>query len=75
MLNDHPRVPATRGNRLLYRNGKVLAVLQGGATSFREELPEPLKAKVARALQLQVPGPRESLLAELKQEAAKVTPA
>ena len=65
VLNDKPRVPAVRGNRLLYRNGKVVAVFQAGSAAFREDLPEPVKAKAERALQLQVPSLRDGVLAEL----------
>jgi ATP-dependent Lhr-like helicase len=70
VLDDRPRVPALRGNRLLYRNGQVEAILQAGETSFREGFPEALKPKAARALQLQVPSLREGVLAELVQAAA-----
>jgi hypothetical protein len=58
-------VPAVRGNRLLYRDGRVAAVLQAGEVSFREDLPEPLRAKAARALQLQVASLRDGVVAEL----------
>ncbi|MBI3288876.1 MAG: DEAD/DEAH box helicase, partial [Elusimicrobia bacterium] len=71
ILDGRPRAPALRGNRLLYRNGRVAAVLQAGNLSWREELPEPLKAKAARALQLQVPFLRETVLAELHAAAAE----
>jgi ATP-dependent Lhr-like helicase len=70
LINDRPRVPALRGNRLLYRSGRAVAVLQAGEISFREGLPEPLQPKAARALQLQVPSLREGVLAELKQAAS-----
>ncbi len=69
VLNDAPRVPAVRGNRLLYRNGRLLAVQQAGEPTFRAALPEGLHPKAARALQLQVPSLREGVLAELKQTA------
>ena len=65
ILDDRPRVPAVRGNRLLYRCGKVAAVLQGGVVSWREPLPETFRAKAERALLLQFPSLRDSLLAEL----------
>ena len=70
MLNDRPRVPALRGNRLLYRNGRLLGALQGGETAFSPELPEALRPKAERALQLQVPSLREGVLAELKSAVA-----
>jgi ATP-dependent Lhr-like helicase len=70
MLNDRARVPAVRGNRLLYRNGRLLGVLQGGETTFQPELPEPFRPKAARALQLQVPALREGVLSELKSAVA-----
>ena len=75
MLNDRPRVPAIRGNRLLYRNGRLLGALQGGETTFLPGLPEALQPKAARALQLQVPALREGVLAELKAAAASGTAA
>ena len=75
MLNDRARVPALRGNRLLYRNGRLLGVLQGGETTFLPGLPEALHPKAARALQLQVPSLREGVLAELKAASAEHGPA
>jgi ATP-dependent Lhr-like helicase len=65
VLDESPRVPALRGNRLLYRDGAVAAVLQAGEVSFRVDLPEAAKSKATRALQLQIPSLRDSLLAEL----------
>jgi ATP-dependent Lhr-like helicase len=64
VLDDRPRVPALRGNRLLYRNGAVVAALQGGETTF-DGLPEALHPKAARVLELQVPSLRDGVLAEL----------
>ena len=71
VLDDRPRVPAVRGNRLLYRNGRVAAVLQAGETTFRDDFPETHKAKAERVLHLQVPSLREGVLAELAQPAAR----
>ena len=72
VLNDRPRVPALRGNRLLYRNGCLIGARQGGETSLRTELPDALRPLAARALQLQIPALREGVLAELKQAAASL---
>jgi ATP-dependent Lhr-like helicase len=65
VLDDRPRVPALRGNHILYRNGRVLAALQGGEITFRDELPLELQPKAARVLQLQIPSLRDGVLAEL----------
>jgi ATP-dependent Lhr-like helicase len=65
VLDDRPRVPAVRGNRLLYRNGRVVAVYQAGEASFRDDFPMALRERAARALQLQVPSLRDGVLAEL----------
>jgi ATP-dependent Lhr-like helicase len=66
ILNGGRRVPALRGNRLLVRNGRLLAALQAGETEFFEE-PGAAKDQLIRALKLQVVGPRESALKELSE--------
>ncbi|MBI4423193.1 MAG: DEAD/DEAH box helicase, partial [Elusimicrobia bacterium] len=66
ILDDGPRVPATRGNRLLYKNGRVAAAYQGGELQFRQELAAPLRETVSRLLRLAIPGLRHRLLAELR---------
>jgi ATP-dependent helicase Lhr and Lhr-like helicase len=73
LLDAGERVPAVRGNRLLYRDGKVAAVLQAGEVSFKEGFPEALRPKAARALQLQIPSLRDGVLAELAQAAAALS--
>ena len=65
ILDAKPRVPAVRGNRLLYRNGVPVAILQGGELSL-DGLPESLRPKLERVLSLQVPSLRDGVLAELK---------
>lgn len=70
LLDAGERVPAVRGNRLLYRDGKAVAVLQAGEVSFRPDFPDALRPKAARALQLQIPSLRDGVLSELAQAAA-----
>jgi ATP-dependent Lhr-like helicase len=65
IITAGPRVPATRGNRLLLRNGRLAAVHQGGETQIFEDSSEALKIKIARLLQLQVLPLRGGLLKEL----------
>ncbi len=67
---DGARVPSTRGNRLLLRSGRICATLQAGRVQFFEELDAPAATAAERALKLQVPALRESLLSEIA-EAAK----
>ncbi len=69
ILDERPRIPAVRGNRLLYKNGRVIAVLQAGETSYRGDLPEELTPKISRVLTLQAPFLRDGVLAELSQAA------
>jgi ATP-dependent Lhr-like helicase len=70
LLDAGDRVPAVRGNRLLYRDGRVAATLQAGEVTFKPDFPEALRPKAARALQLQIPSLRDGVLAELAQAAA-----
>ncbi len=65
VLDAGGRVPAVRGNRVLYRDGAVAAVLQAGEVAFRPGFPEAAQPKAARALQLQLPSLRDGVLAEL----------
>ena len=60
------RVPAVRGNRLLFHNGRLSAALQAGELKFFENFPDETKEKVSRALRLtQLPQLREEILKEL----------
>jgi len=60
IIDDGERVPALRGNRLLYHNGRVVATYQAG-----ELKPEGIDELAARALRLQIPSLRDGVLAEL----------
>jgi ATP-dependent helicase Lhr and Lhr-like helicase len=65
------RVPALRGNRLLFHNGQLAATLQSGEVSFLKEYDLETRDKITRALRLtQLPQMREEILSELS---AKVT--
>jgi ATP-dependent Lhr-like helicase len=67
-----PRIPAVRGNRLLFHNGKLVATLQAGDIQYQDGLPEAAREKAARVLRLtQLPQLREELLKELSSKAAK----
>ena len=60
------RVPATRGNRLLFHNGRLAATLQAGEIQIIEPVDEAAREKITRALRLtQLPQLREELLKEL----------
>ena len=72
IITPGPRVPALRSNRLLLRNGKVVATRQGGEVHFLEEFTETVKTKISRILQLQMLSLRESLIKELS-EATPIT--
>ncbi len=70
IISESARVPATRGNRLLYRDGRAVAVLQAGTVDFRGELPPQARELAARALKLQVISLRDGVLAQLAEAAA-----
>ncbi len=60
------RVPAVRGNRLLFHNGRLAATLQAGDLVFLQDFPGEVKDKITRALRLtQLPQLREEILKEL----------
>lgn len=60
------RIPAVRGTRLLFHNGKLAATLQTGEVKILEEVPRDSKEKILRAMRLtQLPQLREELLKEL----------
>jgi len=66
------RVPATRGNRLLFHGGHLAAILQAGEIQWVEPLDEETKEKATRALRLtQLPQMREDLLKELSGQAKR----
>ncbi len=71
IISKGARVPATRGNRLLYRDGAVLAVLQAGELEFRQGLDGPARDLAARALRLQPQSLRDGVLSELAELMAK----
>ena len=73
VVTESSRVPATRGNRLLYRDGQAVAVLQAGAVDFRAELTPQARELAARALKLQVVSLRDGVLAQLAEAAAAKT--
>ena len=61
-----PRIPATRGNRLLFHNGKVAGILQAGETQILESTDGATQEKITHVLRLtQLPQLREELLKEL----------
>jgi ATP-dependent Lhr-like helicase len=67
-----PRVPAVRGNRLLFRNGRLAATLQTGEIQFLDPLDENDRDKASRVLRLtQLPQLREELLKELPSKVQK----
>lgn len=69
IVDEGPRVPAQRGNRLLYHNGQVVATCQSNETQFLKSIPAILREKITRALRLtQVPPLREDLLKQLAEE-------
>jgi ATP-dependent Lhr-like helicase len=60
------RVPALRGNRLLFHNGRLAATLQAGETEILEDVPAEARDQITRALRLtQLPQLREEILTEL----------
>ncbi|MBI5200622.1 MAG: DEAD/DEAH box helicase, partial [Elusimicrobia bacterium] len=70
ILGEGPRVPATRGNRLLYHNGRPAAVWQAGEIMWLEDFSAFRRERIGRLLRLQVPALRDQLLAELSESAA-----
>jgi ATP-dependent Lhr-like helicase len=63
-----PRVPAFRGNRLLFHNGQLVATLEGGEVKMVVDEKNDVVDKITRVLRLtQNAGLRESLLGELAQ--------
>ena len=67
IISPGSRLPATRGNRLLLRNGRVIATYVAGEIQFLDDFSDAIKIKIQRALQLQALALRESLLKELSQ--------
>ena len=66
------RVPAVRGTRLLFHNGRLAAVLQSGDVQFLREFEGETREKMTRALRLtQLPQLREHILKELSANALK----
>jgi ATP-dependent Lhr-like helicase len=60
------RIPAVRGNRLLYHNGRLAATLHSGEVHILEKVDMETQDKITRALRLtQLPQLREELLKEL----------
>jgi ATP-dependent helicase Lhr and Lhr-like helicase len=65
-LGAGPRVPATRGNRILFHDGRAAAFLSGGEIRFLEDFGPAAGENVARLLRLtDVPHLRDELLKEL----------
>jgi ATP-dependent Lhr-like helicase len=63
------RIPALRGSRLLFHNGRLVASLQGGELKFWIPFEPQVQEKIARALRLtQLPNLREEILKELSVE-------
>jgi ATP-dependent Lhr-like helicase len=66
------RVPAVRGNRLLFHNGRLAATLQGGEIQLLEDVDQETRDKITRALRLtQLPQLREEILKELATQVTK----
>lgn len=65
ILTPGARVPATRGNRLLFRDGQLVAVHQAGETQLLRDFGQDLNEKIKRLLQLQVLPLRDALLKEI----------
>jgi hypothetical protein len=60
------RVPASRRNRLLFRDGRLAAFLQGGEAQFVERFDADLTEKITRILRLtDAPHLREDLIKDL----------
>jgi ATP-dependent Lhr-like helicase len=60
------RIPAVRGNRLLYHNGRLAATFQSGEIQLLEKVDLETQDKITRALRLtQLPQLREDLLKDL----------
>ena len=60
------RVPATRGNCILFHQGRAVATLQAGEISFSDQIETTTYDKISRILRLtQRPDLREDLLKEL----------
>jgi ATP-dependent Lhr-like helicase len=60
------RVPATRGNRVLFHNGRLAATLHAGEVEILEKTDDAAREKITRALRLtQLPQLRDEILAEL----------
>ena len=65
IVSPGARVPATRGNRLVFHNGQLIATLQSGDVHFLKTFPEKIQEKLSRALKFQLVPLREALLKEL----------
>jgi len=66
VILEGARIPAVRGNRLLFHNGRLAAAWQAGELRFFQDFPDSLKEKITRALRLtQLPQLREDILKEL----------
>jgi ATP-dependent Lhr-like helicase len=50
ILNTDARVPATRGNRLVFRNGRPVAALESKSVRWLAELDEPARQHAAQLL-------------------------
>ncbi|MBI3547951.1 MAG: DEAD/DEAH box helicase [Elusimicrobia bacterium] len=70
ILTPGARIPATRGNRLLLRGGRLIAYHQGGETQIVGPVDDAMRERILRVLRLQVLPPRDGLLKELSEAPA-----